>query len=533
MTEQELSRTRVSRTSRHFSLPTFESARRDVPAGIVVFLVALPLCLGIALASGAPLFSGVIAGVVAGLVVSLLSGSELSVSGPAAGLAVIVAAAIQELGSFEVFTVAVLLAGLIQLGLGAVRAGVIGDYVPNSVIKGMLAAIGIVIVLKQIPHALGDDRDFIGDEAFVQSQTDQLNTFSEMAVAFVSPSAGAVAISLVALALLVLWERPFIKQHRWLGLVPGPLLAVFVGTLMNESFGVLAPDWQLTTTNHLVTLPVATTPAEFLGFFALPDFAAVLRVDVWIAAVTMALVGSIETLLCIEATDQLDPEKRISDTNRELRAQGVGNALSGLLGGLPITSVIVRSSANVYAGARTRLSAFVHGLVMLAAVALLASILNRIPLAALASILLVVGYKLASHKIVMEMWRKGGTQFIPFFVTVVAIVFSDLLTGIAIGLMTGVFFVMRSNHHSAIAVVNDGESWLMRFNKDMSFVNKAELKRRLRKIPDRAHLIVDGTKALYVDRDIYETVREFETGASFRGITLEFHNFHDKQLDAS
>lgn len=532
MKDQERAPIRGTRVNRHLTLPTLASARRDVPAGIVVFLVALPLCLGIALASGAPLFSGVIAGVVAGLVVSLLSGSELSVSGPAAGLAVIVAAAIEQLGGFEVFTVAVVLAGLIQLALGSLRAGVIGDYVPNSVIKGMLAAIGIVIVLKQIPHALGDDRDYLGDEAFVQTQTDQLNTFSEMAYAIVSPSAGAVAISLVALTLLILWERPFVKRHRVLGLVPGPLLAVFVGTLMNEAFGVFAPAWQMTASKHLVSLPVASSPAEFLGFFSLPDFAAVLRTDVWIVAVTIAIVGSIETLLCIEATDQLDPEKRISDTNRELRAQGVGNALSGLLGGLPITSVIVRSSANIYAGARTRLSSFVHGVTMLAAVALLASILNRIPLATLASILLVVGYKLASHKIVLEMWRKGGSQFIPFFVTVVAIVFTDLLMGIAIGLMTGVFFVMQSNHRSAITVVNDGESWLMRFNKDVSFVNKAELKRRLRKIPDQAHLIIDGTKALYVDRDIYETVREFETAASFRGISLEFYNFHDKQLNA-
>ncbi|MEZ4282959.1 MAG: SulP family inorganic anion transporter [Myxococcota bacterium] len=519
--------------NRHISLPTLASAQRDVPAGIVVFLVALPLCLGIALASGAPLFSGVIAGVVAGVVVSLLSGSELSVSGPAAGLAVIVAASIRELGSFEVFTVAVILSGVIQLGLGAFRAGVLGDYVPNSVIKGMLAAIGIVIVLKQIPHALGDDRDFLGDEAFRQTQTDQLNTFTEMFAAFGAPSPGAVAISLLAIALLILWERPIIKRNALLSLVPGPLLVVVLGTFMNESFAFFAPDWQLTTTNHLVTLPVASSPTEFFALFSLPDFAAVLRLDVWTVAVTMAIVGSIETLLCIEATDQLDPEKRLSDSNRELRAQGVGNVLSGLLGGLPITSVIVRSSANIYAGARTRLSSFVHGVVMLIAVALLAPMLNRIPLAALAAILLVVGYKLASHKIVMEMWAKGGTQFIPFAVTVVAIVFSDLLMGIGIGLLTGVFFVMRSNHHSAITVVNDGQSWLMRFNKDMSFVNKAELKRRLRKIPDQAHLIVDGTKALYVDRDIYETVTEFETAASYRGITLEFHNFFDKQLNAS
>ena len=512
------------------TLPTLASAGRDIPAGIVVFLVALPLCLGIALASGAPLFSGVIAGVVAGILVSLLSGSELSVSGPAAGLAVIVVAAIDRLGGFEVFAVAVVLSGLIQIGLGFLRAGVIGDYVPNSVIKGMLAAIGIVIILKQIPHALGDDRDFIGDEAFVQTQTDQLNTFTEMIASFTAPSPGAVLISALALAILILWERPFIKKRAWTTFLPAPLLVVVLGVLLNEALGLIQPAWKLTSAEHLVTLPVTSSPRDFLGLFAAPDLTAALRLDVWVVALTIALVGSIETLLCIEATDRLDPEKRLSDTNRELRAQGIGNAVSGLLGGLPITSVIVRSSANVYAGGRTRLSSFVHGLVMLFAVAFLASQLNRIPLAALASILLVVGYKLASHKIVMEMWAKGGNQFVPFAITVVAIVFSDLLTGIAIGLLIGVVIVMRTNQRAAITVVNDGESWLMRFNKDMSFVNKAELKNRLRAVPDRVRLIVDGTKALYVDGDVYETLREFETAASFRGIEIEYYNVFDKQL---
>jgi MFS superfamily sulfate permease-like transporter len=517
----------------HFTLPTLASARRDIPAGIVVFLVALPLCLGIALASGAPLFSGIIAGVVGGVVVSLLSGSELSVSGPAAGLAVIVAAAIDRLGGFETFTVAVALSGLIQVVLGFLRAGVIGDYIPNGVIKGMLAAIGIVIVLKQIPHALGDDKDFLGNEAFRQTQTDDLNTFTEMMASVVSPSPGAVLISVFALLVLILWEQPFMKKRAWTGLVPAPLLVVILGTLINESYAWWMPGWKLTAKEHLVTLPVAGSPAEFFGMFQPPEFSAVLRADVWLVALTIALVGSIETLLCIEAVDKLDPEKRISNTNRELRAQGVGNILSGLLGGLPMTSVIVRSSANVYAGARTRLSAFLHGVIMMVAVALLAGLLNRVPLAALASILLVIGYKLSSRKIILEMWAKGWTQFLPFIITVVAIVFTDLLKGIGVGLLSSVFFVMRSNHHAAITLVNEGASWLLRFNKDMSFVNKAELKRQLRRIPDRARLIVDGTKALYVDGDIYETLTEFETAASYRGIQIEYHNFFDKQLKAA
>jgi len=514
--------------NRHFTLPSLESARRDIPAGIVVFLVALPLCLGIALASGAPLFAGVIAGVVGGVVVALFSGSELSVSGPAAGLAVIVFASIASLGSFEVFTVAVLLSGLFQVALGFLRAGMLGDYIPNSVIKGMLAAIGIVIILKQIPHALGDDKDFIGDEAF--QQKDQLNTFSEMFSSFVSPSTGAVLISVMALAVLILWERPFMKRFKWSGLIPAPLLVVILGTLMNEAYGIIAPDWKLTAREHLVTLPVTGSPAEFFGQFSLPNFSALLMPAVWTTAITIAIVGSIETLLCIEATDKIDPEKRISDTNRELRAQGYGNAVSGLLGGLPITSVIVRSSANVYAGGRTRLSAFVHGVVMLLAVAFMAPWLNHVPLAVLACVLLVVGYKLSSRKIIMEMWKKGWEQFIPFMVTVVAIVLTDLLKGIGIGLLAGFFYVIRSNHHASLTLVNDGNNWMLRFNKDMSFVNKAELKRRLRRVPDKAHLIVDATKALYVDGDIYETLREFESGASFRGITLEYHNFFSKQL---
>ncbi len=511
------------------TLPSLASARRDVPAGVVVFLVALPLCLGIALASGAPLFSGIIAGVVGGVVISLLSGSELSVSGPAAGLAVIVASAVSKLGGFEVFTVAVVLSGIIQIAFGILRAGMIGDYIPNSVIKGMLAAIGLVIILKQIPHALGDDKDFIGDEAFRQTQSDDLNTFTEVLSSIASPSPGAIVISLLSLVILIGWEHRLIKKQAWSGLVPAPLLVVVVGTLINEAFGRWAPSWQLTIREHLVSLPVAASPAEFVQLFRLPDFRAAMRPDVWMTAATLALVGSLETLLCIEATDKLDPEKRISDTNRELRAQGIGNSLSGLLGGLPITSVIVRSSANIYAGARTRLSALVHGIVMLLAVALLAPFLNRVPLCALASVLLVVGYKLSSRKIITEMWSKGWAQFLPFAITMSAIVVTDLLKGIAIGLLSSVFFVIRSNHHAAITLVQDGNAWLLRFNKDMSFINKAELKRRLRSVPDQAYLIVDATKSLLVDGDIYETVAEFETAASFRGIRIEYHNFFNKQ----
>jgi MFS superfamily sulfate permease-like transporter len=344
-------------------------------------------------------------------------------------------------------------------------------------------------------------------------------------------SPGAILISACCLGVLLLWERPAFKRMKWTSVVPGPLVCVILGTLLNEFYATSMPNWHLTAAkDHLVELPVTSSMQEFLGIFRFPDFSKVLRPEVWMVAITIALVGSVETLLCLEATDKLDPEKRISDTNRELRAQGLGNMISGLLGGLPITSVIVRSSANIYAGARTRLSVVVHGLLLLVSVAFCAPLLNRVPLSALAAVLLMVGYKLSSLKIIREVWRQGANQFIPFAVTLVAIVGTDLLKGIGIGLLTSIFFVIRTNHHAAITLVSEDRNWLIRFNKDISFIHKAELKRRLREIPDGANAIVDGTKALYVDLEIYETIKEFETAATYRGIQLEYHNFFDKRL---
>jgi MFS superfamily sulfate permease-like transporter len=502
--------------------------QRDLPAGLVVFLVALPLCLGIALASGAPLLSGIIAGIIGGLVVGALSGSELSVSGPAAGLAVIVLASIQKLGAYETFALAVVLSGLIQFGLGMVRAGGIGDFIPNSVIKGMLAAIGLVLLLKQLPHALGDDRDFEGDEAF--QQPDQLNTFSEIWASIQAASPGAILISVSSLAILLLWETRRVRRFRWAGMIPPALVVVMLGTLINEALILWQPAWALTQARQqLVQLPMVGSAGEFFALFQFPRFTDITRGAVWVTAVTIAIVGSLETLLCLEATDKLDPEKRLSDPNRELRAQGVGNLVSGLVGGLPITSVIVRSSANVYAGARTRFSTLVHGAMLLLAVLFLSRWLNHIPLAALAAILIAVGYKLASAKVFIQMWRQGIPQFLPFAVTVGAIVATDLLKGIACGLMVGIFFVMRSNNHAAVTVVRDGNDWMLRFNKDMSFVNKQELKRRLREVPEGSRLIVNGTKALYVDRDVYETLEEFEVSARFRKIEIEYHDVLGKE----
>jgi len=507
----------------------FGSARRDIPAGLVVFLVTLPLCLGVALASGAPLIAGVVAGLIGGVVVGWLSGSELSVSGPAAGLAVVVLASIQELGAYEKFALAVMISGALQWGMGALKAGAIGNFIPNSVIKGMLAAIGLVVILKQLPHAMGDDRDFEGDESF--RQADQLNTFSEILASIQSVHAGALLISVSSLLILCAWETKRVRAFRWSGIVPAALLAVVFGTLMNEALVAWVPSLALGAgKDQLVRLPVVESLGQFLGLFRLPQFGSVLDQGVWKVAATIAIVGSLETLLCIEATDKLDPEKRISDPNRELRAQGIGNALSGLLGGLPITAVIVRSSANVYAGARTRMSTMVHGLLLLVALLFLARWMNRIPLAALAAVLLAVGYKLASVKVLIQMWRQGMGQFLPFAVTLGAIVMTDLLRGICCGLVVGVFFVMRFNHRSAVTLVSEGRDWMLRFNKDLSFINKQELKRRLREVPDGARLIVNGTKALYVDRDVYETLEEFQTAAKYRQIEIEYHDVFGKEL---
>ncbi len=501
--------------------------RHDLPASLVVFLVAVPLCLGIALASGAPLFAGIVAGIVGGIVVGVLSGSEISVSGPAAGLAVIVATSIEELGSFELFLLAVVLSGIIQIILGYLRAGIIGNYFPSSVITGMLTAIGIVIILKQVPHAIGWDKDYEGNFSFFGEDG---NTFTSLYKALTSLEPVAVLITLFSLTTLAIWELPRIKKHRILKLIPAPLLVVFLGVLINALFKLYAPDLALTgNEGHLVTLP-AVPISELPNHLSTPDFSGLLRKDVYIVALTIAIVGSLETLLSIEAADKLDPFKRISDTHRELKAQGVGNFLSGLLGGLPITAVIVRSSANVYAGARTRTSAVTHGLLLLFSALLIPEYLNLIPLASLACILIMVGYKLAHYGLFVRMYQSGRDVFLPFIVTVVAIIFTDLLIGIAIGSMVGLFFVLRANHHSATILVNEGDMYLLKFNKDMSFVNKAELKEALSHVPDNSRLYIDGTRAMFIDHDIYDIINDFQSSALLRGIQVELKNFHGKKL---
>lgn len=497
----------------------FSHLDKDIPSGIVVFLVALPLCLGIALASGAPLFAGVIAGIVGGLVVGAVSGSQLSVSGPAAGLTVIVLSAIERMGSYELFIASVAIAGLIQLAMGFLKAGIVGHYFPSTVIKGMLAAIGLILILKQIPHALGDDRDYEGDESFYQP--DGENTFTEIILAVQNTHFGAITICLVALAILILWERPFMKRIKLFQYIPGPLIAVLSGVLLNELAFKSNTNLYLSG-DHLVALPVTNSLNEFIQVFTLPDFSKILTKDLWITSFTIAIIASLETLLSLDAVDKLDPHKRIAPTNRELKAQGLGNFISGMIGGLPLTAVIVRSSANVASGAQTKFSAIFHGVLLLTSVAFFPQIMNLIPLASLAAVLLVVGFKLTKPKLYKTAFKQGMSQFVPFIVTIVAILFTDLLIGITIGILTGVYFVIKTNLHKAISVhKNDQQEYTIQLNKDVSFLNKAFLRNSLQNVPAGSKVIFDGSKAIFVDHDIVETILDFQETSESNDIEVE------------
>jgi MFS superfamily sulfate permease-like transporter len=490
----------------------------DLPSSLVVFLVALPLCLGIALASGAPIFAGIIAGVVGGIVIGSLSGANLSVSGPAAGLTTIVISSIESLGSFDAFLCAVVLAGIFQVILGFLKAGAIGNFFPSAVIKGMLAAIGIILILKQIPHAFGYDRDFEGDESFTQA--DGENTFSEILQAWDYLTPGALLICFLSLLLIMFWESSRIKNHRFLRFIPAPLLVVALGILLNSLFVYAAPNL-IIGSEHLVNIQVSGSAASFLSQLNLPDFSQLYNTNIYVVAITIAIVASLETLLSIEAGDKLDPFKRKTPLNRELKAQGIGNVVSGLLGGLPITSVIVRSSANIASGARTKASTISHGVLLLLAVSSIPSLLNLIPLASLASILILTGYKLAKPSIFKTMYRNGLSQFLPFVVTILAIIFTDLLIGIGIGLAVGLFFVLRSNFHEAISITEDKGNYLLRLNKDVSFLNKSLLRTYLDKVPNGATLIIDGGHSRFVDHDIIETIEDFMLNALNKDINVE------------
>ena len=504
---------------------TFKYLKNDLPSGLVVFLVALPLCLGIALASGAPLFSGIIAGIIGGTIVAFASGSSLSVSGPAAGLTVIVHHAITDLGSYEVFLFAVVLAGLIQIVLGYVKAGVIGYYFPSNVIKGMLAAIGIILILKQIPHAIGYDVDNEGDFNFIQA--DGENTFSEIVNSINHVHPGAVIIAVISLCILILWERPFIKKLSFFKVVPGALIAVVVGILINEGFG-LSDSALYLSGDKLVKLPVAESAKGFINQFTLPDFSAFGNYHVYVVAITIAIIASLESLLSVEAVDKLDPYKRNTPTNRELIAQGLGNFFSGLIGGLPLTAVIVRSSANVNAGAKTKLSAILHGLFLLLSVVAFAPVLNKIPLACLAALLLVVGYKLAKISLFKSMYKLGWDQFLPFIVTVIAIQFSDLLKGIGIGMAVSVFFILRNNYRRAYFYHSEehheGEKITIQLAEDITFLNKGSIVATLGTLPDNSSVVIDGSKSHFIDMDVLEIIHDFKSTAELKKIKLELKN---------
>jgi MFS superfamily sulfate permease-like transporter len=510
-----------------FMKKIFQNITADLSASIVVLLVALPLCLGIALGSGAPLFSGIIAGIVGGIVVGIASGSQLSVSGPAAGLTVIVASAILKLQVFEAFLLSVVIAGAIQLVLGSIKAGVIGDYIPNSVIKGMLAAIGLILILKQFPHLVGYDSNYVGDESFDQGDKD--NTFSGLlsAVNYITPSAAVIGI--VSVLVLMSWEQKPFKSNKWLKLIPGPLIVVLIGTIMNEVFKGYRQDYTLEA-KHLVTLPVAENITGFISFLTFPKLDYLKNADVWITGFTIAIVASLETLLGIEAVDKLDPLKRVTPPNRELKAQGIGNIFSGMLGGLPLTSVVVRSSANVSAGAKTKLAAILHGLFMLLCVLFIPFILNKIPLAALAAILIFTGYKLAKVSLFKEFYQKGWDQFMPFVITIVAILATDLLKGIIVGIAVGLFFMVRSNFRSAVFVVNDDNKFLFRLRKDVSFLNKPIVKKKLEEVPKNAYVLIDATRADFIDQDVIEEVNNFMTHAHLKNIKVEIKKSQHKPV---
>lgn len=490
-----------------------ESLKADLPAGLVVFLVALPLCLGIALASTGRsdlLFSGIIAGVVGGIVVGIVSNSSLGVSGPAAGLVVIVLTAIEKLGSFEAFLLAVALAGVIQIILGTIKAGIIAYFFPSSVIKGMLTAIGIILILKQIPHALGYDEDFAGD--FFLEQKDGHNTFSELYYAFKFNTKGAIIISVVSLLILMFFETKIMKKIKLFSFVPGALIVVFVGILLNYLFTLYAPDF-VVGGKHLVQLPVASSPQEFVSFFTLPDFSFITNPQVYIVAITLAIVASLESLLCVEATDKLDPWKRRTSANRELIAQGAGNLVSGLIGGLPVTQVIVRSSANINSGGKSKFSAIFHGIILLVSAVFIPKFLNLIPLAALAAILLMVGYKLAKPQLFIQMYKLSKLQFIAFVVTIVAIIATDLLKGIFIGMAVALFYVLRRNYLNPSKltkeVINGKEIYKLTLSEETTFLNKASIAKTLDEIPDNSTLVIDGEKTFFIAYDVQENIQEF------------------------
>lgn len=503
--------------------------KENFPSGLVVFLVALPLCLGIALASGAPPLSGIIAGIVGGLVVGSISNSNISVSGPAAGLTAIVLTAITDLGAFDIFLCAGIIAGIIQLVLGFVRAGSISNYFPNNVIEGMLAAIGIIIILKQIPHALGFDKDYEGHQSIFDNGLN-FGYFSEL---FGAIQPGAIIVTLVSISILITWDKVhFLKRIKML---PGALVAVVTGIVLNEIFKITGSSLVIEK-QHLVPLPVPQSLTDFKNLITIPDFNGFLNPKVWLAGATIAIVASIETLLCIEASDRLDVQRRITDTNLELKAQGIGNLVSSFIGGLPMTSVVVRSSANANAGATSKLSTIIHGILLLICVLSMPVILNLIPLSTLAAVLIMVGYKLAKPATFKHFWQLGKFQFIPFVATVIAVVATDLLKGVGIGLAISVFYILQGNMKRAYYLsrekLDDADEITMKLAEEVSFLNKAAIKKTLKNIKPNSTVTIDARGTSYIATDVLEMIQDFANiRAKEEDINVELLGFKTSYRD--
>ena len=496
----------------------FKNLKNDIPASIVVFFVALPLCLGIALASDAPPLSGLISGIIGGIVVGIISKSKIGVSGPAAGLAAIVASAIGTLGSFELFLSAVVLAGIIQIVFGIIKMGVIGYFFPNSVIKGMLSGIGIIIILKQIPHFFGYDIEPEGADAFIEKSGE--NTFSALLHIFDNITLGSMIIGVVGLIIILFWDSVLSKKHNFFKIIQGSLVAVFVGTVLQILFST--NESLLIAGKHLVQVPVPNSIEEYSNLLSFPDFSQIFSNDVLVIAFTIALVASLETLLSVEATDKIDPDKNITPTNRELFAQGFGNIASGLVGGLPITQVIVRSSANIQSKAKSKNSSIFHGILLLVSVLTIPMILNHIPKSVLAAILILVGYKLAKPTLFKKMFSLGWTQFVPFIVTIVLIVFKDLLWGIFSGLAVGVFVILYKSYKNSIFLHKENETNIvkMTFAEELTFLNKASVQKELFNLKENSVLELDIRKTRYLDNDVIEILEDFVVQAKNKNITV-------------
>lgn len=501
--------------------------RHDLPAGLSVFLVALPLCLGIALASGAPLYAGLLSGIIGGLVVSLISGSQLAVSGPAAGLTTLVAATIVSMGDYRLFLLSVIVAGLFQLVLGVLKLGVIANYFPSSVIKGMLAAIGIMLILKQIPLALGYEQPGFWTSGILNLFSDHhlISHFQELNSLF---SKGAIVIALISLVVLMIMQLPVAQKFKF---IPAPLLAVVAGIILQSLFVSGGSEFALKPSQ------MVQIPSNIFEQLTLPDLSRIFQHKaIWKDGLIIGLLATLETLLCIEAIDKLDKRNRISPVNRELVAQGIGNITCGMLGALPLTAVVVRGAANVDAGGRTKLSAFTHGLFLLLAVVLIPFLLNRIPYASLAAILLITGYNLTKPKLYRNMWSLGWKQFLPFLLTIVVILATDLLIGVSIGLLLSVYFIIRNNFKAEYKItrktINGIESEYIKLNSNVTFLNKVNLRKTLDEVPEYSVLTIDGSECNFIDYDILEIISEFEAKARERHIELHLTGIERVNISA-